>query len=258
MAILLHIGWKKNSPRSNHLHYFHQSDSFYFPITSFYLYRYSLILQLSNVFAPFYPFISDTECLRNLMSLFPPIRTMPEAANEMSWDCSVAQWNCFSRLAKLFHHMVLCIKQLLQASCTLRGFDSGFSSSRQVVCSMTDTSILTIGLGVAERHIDISCLSVTVEMGKQVTPAANDKWWAQVQKGSFTLQAVFMWFMWALRSRAASVTGKIWMGKRGRWPGKSRVSCRQCCPCWHVCTSSHNFFELEFCLYTKKWMLSYW
>lgn len=40
---------------------------------------------------------------------------------------------------------------------------------------MTDTSILTIGLEVAGRHIYISCLSVTMEMGKQVTPAANDK-----------------------------------------------------------------------------------
>lgn len=40
---------------------------------------------------------------------------------------------------------------------------------------MTDTSILPIGLGVAGKHIRISCLSVTIEMGKQVTPAANDK-----------------------------------------------------------------------------------
>lgn len=84
---------------------------FAFPSPHFYLYRHSLILQLSNFFASFYPFISDAECLTNLMPLPPPIKTTPEAANEMSWDCSVAQWNCFSRLAKLFHHMVLCIKQ---------------------------------------------------------------------------------------------------------------------------------------------------
>lgn len=40
---------------------------------------------------------------------------------------------------------------------------------------MTDASILTVGQGVAGRRIHISCLSVTIEMGKQVTPAANDK-----------------------------------------------------------------------------------
>lgn len=42
------------------------------------------------------------------------------------------------------------------------------------------------------------------------------------------------------------------MRKRGRWPGKSRVSCRWCCQCWHVCTPHLNFFELKFCLYTKS------
>lgn len=40
---------------------------------------------------------------------------------------------------------------------------------------MPDSSILTIELGVVGGSINISCISVTIEKGKQVAPAANDK-----------------------------------------------------------------------------------
>lgn len=40
---------------------------------------------------------------------------------------------------------------------------------------MPESSILAIGLGVGGRNINISCLAVKIEKGKQVVPAANDK-----------------------------------------------------------------------------------
>ena len=40
---------------------------------------------------------------------------------------------------------------------------------------MPHSSVLTVGLEAVGRRINISCLSVTTEKGKQAAPAANDK-----------------------------------------------------------------------------------